>query len=293
MIKVRVIDLNLISFDLKDFKNVYYKRKGAKWLPFLFILLSHLGFGQMNLSGKSGLMYIPDAKEIDTGGFRLGYNYNPVDYGLRGKGLNPENILFFNLAVVNRLELNLSFLKMVSTEKRKVKEALGDRQLDVRYLLFKEKRKWPSVAIALSTPFTIDAAMLTQVIVATKHFKLSENIDLEATAGYGSPYFLYRAEDNLTNSNIFSNMKWQKKSEYKYNNGYLTGPFGGVKLEYQKKAGLMAEWDSQKLNVGAYGIIGKRWTVQAGLLNFDQVMFGSSFAMDLFKPTTKVKKLYE
>ncbi len=247
----------------------------------------------MNLSGKSGLMYITNASEIATGTFRFGYNYNPADYGLRGRGLNPENILFFNLAVLNRVELNLSFLRMISNEKRLVKEALGDRQLDVRYQLLKEKSKWPSVAIALSTPFTIDAAMLTQVVVASKHFELSDHLNLEATAGYGSPYFLYREEDNLTNSNIFSNMKWQKKSEYKFNNGYLTGPFGGIKLDYQKKAGVMAEWDSQKLNIGAYGIIGKRWTVQAGLLNFDQVMFGSSFAVDLFRPTTKVKKLYE
>ncbi|NBA85266.1 hypothetical protein GVN16_05810 [Emticicia sp. CRIBPO] len=247
----------------------------------------------MNLSGKSGLMYIPDALEVSDGMFSLGYNYNPVNYGLRSKGSNPERTLFANLTVVPRLDISFSLLQIISTNENKVKEALGDRQLDIRYLLMKEKEKWPSIAIALSTPFTIDAAMLTQVIVATKQFKLSENVGLEATAGYGSPYFLYRSEDNLTNSNIFSNMKWQKKSEYKFNNGYLTGPFGGVKLDYQKKAGLMAEWDSQKLNLGAYGIIGKRWTVQAGLLNFDQVMFGSSFAVDLFKPTRKIEKLYE
>lgn len=273
--------------------NMLLKRKGAKWLPFLFILLGHLSFGQMNLSGKSGLMYIPDAAEIYDGTFRLGYNYNPVNYGLRNNMKNPERFFFGNLTIIPRLDISLSFLQMISTDTYKVKEALGDRQLDVRYLLAKEHKKSPSVAIALSTPFTIDAAMLTQVIVATKHFKLSEDVGLEATAGYGSPYFLYREEGNLTNSNIFSNMKWQKKSEYRYNNGYLTGPFGGIKLDYQKKAGIMAEWDSQKLNVGAYGVIRKRWTVQAGLLNFDQVMFGSSFAVDLFKPTRKIEKLYE
>lgn len=247
----------------------------------------------MNLSGKSGLLYIPDAVEIPDGTFRLGYNYNPVHYGLRAKNKNPERILFANLAVIPRLDISLSLLQIISTNKNRVKEALGDRQLDIRYLLIKEKQKWPSVAIALSTPFTIDAAMLTQVIVATKHLKINDRLSAEATIGYGSPYFLYRSEDNLTNSNIFSNMKWQKKSEYKFNNGYLTGPFGGVKLDFQKKFGIMAEWDSQKLNIGAYGVIGKRWTVQTGLLNFDQVMFGSSFAVDLFRPTTKVKKLYE
>jgi hypothetical protein len=267
--------------------------KGAKWLPFLFIFSFYKVYCQENISGKSGLMYIPDAKKMRDGVFKLGYVYNPVNYALRGKRVNPERILYTNLTIVPRLDITFSLLQKISTPENKASEALGDRQLDIRYLLVKESLRRPSLAIVLSSPFTIDAALLTQAIVLTKSIKLMNGFFLEPTVGYGSPYFVYRAESNYTNSNVFSNFKWQKKSEYKHNNGYLTGPFGGVKLDYQRKAGIMAEWDSQKLNVGAYGIIGRRWTLQAGLLNFDQVMFGSSFAVDLFRPTTKVKKLYE
>lgn len=278
---------------MKAFRDILFKRKGAQWLPFLFILLVHQTSAQMNLSGKSGLIYIPDAREVKDGTLSFGYVYNPVNYALRTKGKNSEDIFFANFVVLPRLDISLTFLRLRSTPEKRIKQGLGDRQLDFRYLILKEKKNVPSVALVLSTPFTIDAALLTHALVATKRFELSQNVGIEATVGYGSPYFLYRAEDNLTNSNIFSNLKWQKKSEYRYNNDYLVGPFGGIKLDYQNKAGVMAEWDSQKLNIGAYGIIGKRWTVQAALLNFDQVMFGSSFAVDLFKPTRKIEKLYE
>lgn len=269
------------------------KRKGTKWLPFLFVFISIYSYAQMSISGKSGLLYTPDAKEVKDGTLSIGYMNNPVNYALRIKNINSEDVLFANLVVLPRLDISLSFLRLRSSSQRKIKQGLGDRQLDFRYLILKEKKNFPSVALALSTPFTIDAALLTHVVVATKQFKLNSKFGFEGTLGYGSPYFLYRAEDNLTNSNIFSNLKWQKKSEYRYNNGYLTGPFGGIKLNYQNRAGVMAEWDSQKLNIGVYGTLWRRWTIQAGLLNFDQVTFGSSFAVDLFKPTTKVRKLYE
>lgn len=273
--------------------SIDHKRKGIHWLPFLFVLISFCSSAQMNISGKSGLIYIPDAKEVKDGTLRIGYAFNPVNYALRTKSKNSEDIFFANFAVLPRLDISLSFLRLRSTPEKKIKQGLGDRQLDFRYLILKERNNLPSLALVLSTPFTIDAALLTHAIVATKQIEFSNQFGLDATLGYGSPYFLYRAEDNLTNSNIFSNLRWQKKSEYRYNNGYLTGPFGGIKLNYQNIAGVMAEWDSQKLNIGAYGIIGKGWTVQAGLLNFDQVMFGSSFAVDLFKPTRKIAKLYE
>jgi hypothetical protein len=266
------------------------KNKGAIQLPLFFMLLSFCSFGQMNLSGKSGLMYIPDAKEIKDGKFTLGYNYNPIDYSLRGNGRNPERVLFANLTILPRLDISVSLLQMISTDKRKVKEALGDRQLDLRYLLIKETKKMPSVAIALSSPFTIDAALLTQAVVVTKGFELNSDFKLEATAGMGSPYFVYRDESNFTNSNIFSNFKWQKKSDYYHNNLYLTGPFGGLKMTYRNKVGGMVEWDSQKVNVGLYGVLWKTWTVQAAVLNFDQVMVGSSLSFDLFKPNPKIKR---
>jgi hypothetical protein len=269
-------------------------RRGRLVLPFLF-LWAGLGvaLGQVNISGKPGLLYIPTAVASENGSLRLGAAYNPVDYGLRRRGRNAERILFANLVILPRLEINLNFLQLIGTEQYPVQEALGDRQLDLRYLLLKETAKRPSVALVMSSPFTIDAALLTHVVVATKTFQLNENFRTLVTAGVGSPYFVYRDAGNLTSSSILKDFKWQKKSNYRYNNHYLVGPFAGVQVEFRNKVGLMGEFDSKHINLGAYATLFSRWNVQAGLLNFDQVTLGTAYTFSLLKPAKSLKKLYE
>lgn len=246
-------------------------------------------FAQVNLSGKSGLMYTPSAVMTDDGFFRIGYNYNPIRYGLRGRNENPERILFANVTILPRLEVGVTLLQMIDTPTSDVSEGIGDRGMDVRYQVLKETEKRPGLAVIMTVPFTIDGAMLTHVVVATKHFEIARDWKLEVSAGYGSPYFVYRQGSTTTNYSFLSNFVWQKKSTWRYRNHYLEGPFGGLSLSFRQKAGLMAEYDSQHLNIGAYATFFKKWTVQAGWLNGDQFMFGTSFGVNLLKLPRKVK----
>jgi hypothetical protein len=245
-------------------------------------------YGQINLSGKPGLIYTPSAVQTENGLFRFGYNYNPMSYALRGRDKNAERILYASVSLFSRLEININFLQMISNSRRKVKEGLGDRQLDLRYLVLKERKNRPSLAIVLTTPFTIDGAMLTHALVATKNFALSNDLKLETSVGYGSPYYLYRNSSTLKDDGMFSNFKWQKKSEDKYHNHYLQGPFGGAVLHYRTYGGLMAEYDSKHINVGVYGKLFKSWTLQAGLINGDKFTFGTSYAINLAKPSKRL-----
>jgi hypothetical protein len=261
---------------------VHKWRRGVLGLPFLVCSLVVNLQAQNNLSGQSGLMNVPIANMSPDGQFKIGYNYNPIRYSLRYNQKNSEQVMFFDLVLLPRLSINVNLLQVRTNAQYPRKEALGDRQIDVKYLLVKETPKMPAVAIIMSSPFTIDAAMLTEVIVATKHFELTKTYDLETTLGYGSPIFIWRDVSNLENYDIFSGFKVSNKSEYRYHNGYLTGLFAGVKLSYQKKIGLMAEWDSNRMNVGLYATIAKRFTLQAGLLKGDQVMFGAAYACPLF-----------
>jgi hypothetical protein len=256
----------------------------------LILLLFAFGetYGQINLSGKPGLIYTPSAVKTEDGLFRFGYNYNPMHYALRGKDKNPERILYASVTLFSRLEININFLQMINSSRRKVKEGLGDRQLDLRYLILKENKNRPSLAIVITTPFTIDGAMLTHALVATKNFEITPSFKLETSVGYGSPYYLYRNASTLRDDGMFSNFKWQKKSEDKYKNHYLEGPFGGAILHYKKFGGIMAEYDSQHLNVGAYGKLFKNWTIQAGLINGDKLTFGTSYAILLAKPSKRL-----
>ncbi|MPR32142.1 YjbH domain-containing protein [Salmonirosea aquatica] len=272
---------------------ILQKSKGRIFLPLLFFLgMSLSGRGQVNLSGKPGLLYVPTADSTAEGTLRFGVNYNPIDYALSTTGRNAEAIAYVNLTILPRLDVNISVLKAISRPEFPVIKDVGDRQLDFRYLLLKERRLRPAVAVVMSSPFTVDAAMLTQVVVATKTFNLRGDWQALITVGLGSPYFVYRDAKVTANAHAFSSFKWQKKSEYIHDNHYLVGPFGGIRLDYRQRAGLLLESDSKHVNVGLYTRLFQRWNLQAGLINFDQVTVGTAYSFALLKPSRRLKKIY-
>lgn len=260
-------------------------------LPFLVVLcVSFQANAQMNISGKPGLIYVPTATETKEGAFQFGINYNPIDYGFRFNKKNSENIYFINLTIVPRLEVNVNLLR-INNEKIKGQKGIGDRQIDIKYLILKEKKYQPSLALIISAPFGIDNSLTTNAIVASKSFKLTSLFSADLTVGLGSPYYIQRADSEKDNYNIFSDLKLRKKKELAY--AYLSGPIGGVNLHYGKKGGILLEWDSKHLNVGAYGRLFKKWTIQAGLLDFNQVTLGTSYALNLKMLPKRLKKANE
>ncbi|HEV7349182.1 YjbH domain-containing protein [Telluribacter sp.] len=252
----------------------------------------------MNISGKPGLIYIPTARETPDGTFTVGANYNPYRYGFRStyyknQGNFSERILYANLTLLHRLEINVNLVHLNGPGIPYIERMIGDRQLDIKYLLLKEKKLRPSIAVIMSSPFTVQASLITYALVATKQFQFNENIKFELTGGMGSPYFIFRDDKSGLNYNVLADFKIIKRSEAIFSNDYLTGPFGGLSLNYQQKAGLMAEWDSQRVNVGGYATLFKRWTIQAGLLNFDQLTFGTSYTVPLNALPVRLRKTNE
>jgi hypothetical protein len=249
----------------------------------LLLLLTSIGLhtnGQRNLSGKSGLIYIPSAEESQDGEWNLGYNYNPKAYSLRANKKWAEQILYTNINLLPRIQVSFLLLQQRDNGKRKQRNGIGDRQLDIRYQILKEGKNKPSLAIILSSPFTIDAALQTHVLVATKTLT-NKQFSICPTFGIGSPYYIYRTEKNLNNGNIFSKLTLQKKSEDRFNNKYLVGFFGGFKASYKDKFYLLAEWDGQKINTGLSTKLFNHLEAQVCLLKFDKAYFGVSYTMNL------------
>lgn len=242
----------------------------------LFALNSPFCDAQTTIFGKTGLIYVPTATRTDDGTFQFGYHYNPIRYGFRYKGQNSESISFVNLTILPRLEVNVNLLQY-NNHKNLDQKGIGDRQLDIKYLILTETSRRPAIAAIISPPFGINSSVSGDVIVATKTFRLAPRVFAEVTAGIGSPFFFQRG--NKVNNDIFEDMRFVKKKNLPYQ--YLSGPVGGVNLRLERRAGLMLEWDSQRFNMGVYGRLFKRWTVQAGLLNFDQITFGTSYALNL------------
>ncbi|MBB5286688.1 hypothetical protein HNQ92_004849 [Rhabdobacter roseus] len=258
--------------------DVMCNRRGGLILPFLLLFFSIGAYAQMNISGKPGLIYIPSAWAAEESSFSFGYKYNPVHYAFRQNRRRSESIYHVNLAFLPRLEINLNLLRM-NGDLRVQDRGIGDRQLDIKYLLLKETSYRPALSIILSAPFGIDNSFSSNAIVASKTIPLLPSFYADVTVGYGSPYYILREESEKTNFDIFSNLQLRKKKELRYR--YLSGPLAGLNVRYGKKGGLLVEWDSQHLNLGAYAMLWKRWTMQAALLNGDQVTFGTSYIIDL------------
>nr|WP_295931364.1 YjbH domain-containing protein [uncultured Dyadobacter sp.] len=259
---------------------LYLRNRGENVLfPLLFVLwLSLPAQGQTNISGKPGLIYVPSAQQTDDGAFQFGYHYNPIRYGFRFNRKNSEGIYFANLTLLPRLEININLLR-VNNEQQRGQKGIGDRQLDLKYLLLKETPKRPSLALIISAPFGIDNSLSTNALVASKTIRLGARLYADITAGLGSPWYIQRDDSEKSNYDIFHSLEMIRKKNQAYR--YLSGPFGGFNLRLDKKAGLMAEWDSQHLNFGFYGTLFRRWTIQAGVLNFDQISFGTSYALNM------------
>lgn len=201
--------------------------------------LPGLGWAQVNISGKRGLIYIPSAEVVADGTLSFGYGFNPSSYAFRFNRRNSESICFVNLSVLPRLEVNINLLNPngpINFSGR----GIGDRQIDVKYALLTEKAKRPSVVIIVSAPFGIDNSLITNALVATKHIDLSKSITAAVTLGVGSPYSLYRSEvKNDQDSDIFTGYTLSDKRDKPYY--YLAGPFGGINLNVNKKGGLLVE----------------------------------------------------
>ena len=268
-----------------------------RWLLVIGLwLVSVAGMAQVNISGKPGLMNIPSARILDDGTFYIGYHYNPSHYDPRSDNPNavvsgtPEqqssSIFYAHLVVLPRLEINLNIFRVNGYIPLKGR-GIGDRQFDVKYGILTERARRPSIAVIMSAPFGIDNSLVTYAAMATKNLVLTDAITTEVTVGFGSPYYFDRSDNVGNNYDIFSNYKLHNKNERP--NPYLSGPFGGVVVRYRKTMGGMIEWDSRHLNLGLYATLFNHWTVQAGVINFDQVTVGTSYAVGLLQLPKRLK----
>ncbi|GAB4016686.1 YjbH domain-containing protein [Spirosoma migulaei] len=244
-------------------------------------------------------MNIPTARILADGMFHIGYHYNPSHYDPRANDPNASvnvapnqssSIYYATLALLPRLEININIFR-VNGDLPLKSRGIGDRQFDIKYAVLTEGERRPSVAVIVSAPFGIDNSLVTYAAATTKNFTLSETITAEVTAGFGSPYYFDRSDNKGNDFDIFSNYKLHNKNER--SNPYLSGPFGGVAIRFKQTLGGMIEWDSRHLNLGAYAKLFDRWTVQAGVINFDQITFGTSYAVSLKKLPKRVREKLE
>lgn len=254
--------------------------RGGFWLPFVFFMQFQTSVAQVNIAGKKGLMLIPTAEASADGTFTFSALTVPPPYSFVRQNQLYGNVIYVaGLTVLPRLDIQFQFINLYPTNNApRLPQGLGDRQLDFRYLLVKETKKRPSVAIAATFPFSKFAPTSSTTWVATKTWRADKDVQIQLSAGYGLPVYFFRDESNLNNYNFTTLMRVGKKNP---ETDYLAGEFGGVKVSYRHKVGVMSEWDGQKVNVGAYAVVGQRLILQAALLAGKQLGWGVTYQTPL------------
>ena len=214
--------------------------------------------------GSPGYIRVPSA------------TFNPDASLWFGAGFLPKKYLEYSQNHYDALSVyaGLTFLSFVEIDLR-VTRRLGyppnsnhivDRVPTIRFRILAEKKWIPAVVVGFQdiiTSLESGAARHfgASYLVITKNFSIpGTGIRLEATAGYGAPWFI-----------------WE-------NNEFI-GPFGGISLSHEKIPwlSLMFDYDGNTTNAGIRAICFKHLTLMAGLLNFEAVTGGITYQFRLKK----------
>lgn len=242
------------------------------------------GQAQVNIMGKPGYMTTPSADWMEGKPLGFTFSYLPEEYS--GNILYTPRITtaqtpltFYNVRadLTSFFEVNLSIAYRPELSN---KIGVGDRQLDFRFRLLKEKKYWPAIVLGWTPPGSASPVLASDYLVATKHFASSIGV-FSTSLGYGSPYVFSKIPGgNFLDINI------QKKNKL-YGDQYLTGLYGAFSYMPVNFGGVMLEYDSQTINAGAF-IKVKDWLyLQAYTFEGKEIAFTTSINFSLnFAPHT-------
>ncbi|WP_455673057.1 YjbH domain-containing protein [Phocaeicola sp.] len=236
---------------------------------FLFVfmamgLYAHTVHAQYML-GTTGMLNIPTADRQEPGTVMLGGNYLPEQVMPDRFGYNTGNY-FVSISFFSFLELAYRETLMKSSymsTKRKYKEQ--DRSYSIRLCVLKEGKYRPGVAFGANDPIADLGANTFQSYygVVTKGFEFGGGHRLSASLGY-----YLKGDKN-------SNTKW-------YGNKY-DGVFGGISYTpaFCKELKVMAEYDSDAVNVGAAVRLWKHLSIHVFTREFNCISAGMRYECTL------------
>ncbi|WP_243735804.1 YjbH domain-containing protein [Christiangramia sabulilitoris] len=196
--------------------------------------------------GKPGYINTPSAEWMEQKPVGFSFAHLPGAYSMFGNELTTVNFYNARAAFTSFFEVNLSVAhRPARAEINRL--GVGDRQLDFRFRILKEKKYTPSIVLGWTPPGSAAPYLAHDYLVLTKNFETSIG-KLQISSGYGSPYVFIKKP----NSESFLDFEVQRKSDSRLKANYLTGFFAGLKYQPVTWGGLLAEYDSNTINAGAY-----------------------------------------
>lgn len=263
------------------------KRNKSRLLIYLSVCLIFFGnsaYGQVNFLGKPGLLSIPSAEWFEEQPIGLSFAYLPRQYSIFHSPGNRNTVNFYN-ARVNFTSFFAANLSIAYRPLMADKIGVGDRQLDFRFRLLKEKKYFPAVVLGWTPPGSTSPMMAHDYLVLTKNLNTSFG-NFEFSAGYGSPFIFLSKKDA-----DFLDIYIEEKNNFR-GSDYLIGFFGGVNYSPFDFGGFLFEYNTETFNSGAYIILWDTITLQAYTLEGKELAF--QFAVNLSLDNTPLSlKRYE
>lgn len=138
---------------------------------------------QVNVLGKPGQVLTPSAQWDTLRQVGVTFAFIPDSYAINNfikVHRGPEHIYGVRLPITGFLEVNLNF-----TRKPKIPDRIGvgDRHIDIRVHLLKEKTVLPSLVLVLTPPEGVSTYLAQDLIVATKNVDLGDAGRIRVSGG--------------------------------------------------------------------------------------------------------------
>lgn len=206
------------------------KRKLIYILLYILVCVPKMVFAQYS-AGMTGMMNIPTAENENAGTVYLGGNFIPKDMlpAYFTKNYNSGNY-FLTANIFSFFEVSYRMTLLRDTNQKYKQQ---DRSFSLRIQALREGKYRPGIALGMHDPM-VDQGISSYedyYLVTTKGFELKNVLHVNATLGYYLPF------------------QSSKNAIYKVHH---KGLFGGVSLSHPRlrDVELMAEYDSERLNVG-------------------------------------------
>ena len=227
-------------------------------LFFLFIFFFTIRSVSQTTGGVPGYVRVPTA------------TFNPDGTLVLGSGFLPQKYLEYTKYTYDAISVyaGLTFLSFVEIDLR-VTRILGlpsgsshvvDRVPSIRIRILKEKKWIPAVTVGAQDFITsLESGVArhfgASYLVVTKNFHIPKLLlNIEATAGYGSNWLLWK-------------------------NNELVGPFGGMSIYHDKLKWmiLLFDYDGITTNAGIRMVCFNHLVLMAGTMNFNTLTGGISY----------------
>lgn len=201
---------------------------------------------QVNVLGKPGYIMTPNAQWEKENELALSFSFVPQAYAINNftGAYHTENIYGVGVGLTDFMEV---YLNITRVQERAGYIGIGDRHLGFRFRLLAEENYGVSAVLVVSAPLGTNQFINHDALIIEKSAELSSTFRLRATLGYALPV-IFAIPTNAGNRSLSLLVKSKEEANIRY----LSGVFGGLSLDWKKRAGLTVEHDGHTLNAGIF-----------------------------------------